>query len=114
MDKENIMKALLQVKENNKNSKAKIEACINFEEVLDFSNKEETLPKLRKCLYHTETTAHLCDMIEKELEKDCTNPYAVQVYSNEIAYVDDQLNILTDEYISLRINVPEEDNEIKA
>jgi hypothetical protein len=109
MDKENIMKALLQVKENNKNSKAKIEACINFEEVLDFSNKEETLPKLRKCLYHTETITHLCDRMVAELEKSTTDSAVVQMYFNEIKYEDDQLNLLADEYVYLRIKVPEED-----
>ena len=109
MDKENIMKDLLQVKENNENSRAKIEACIRFEDVLNLSNKEEVLSKLRESLYCIKTTAHLCDMMENELEKECTNSYAVQIYFNEIAYVDDQLNTLTDEYVSLRIKVPEED-----
>lgn len=110
MDKERTKEILLQVKENNETSRAKIEACIRFEEVLNLSNKEEVFSKLREGLYCIKTTAHLCDMIEKELEKDCTNnPYAVQVYINEIAYVDDQLNTLTDEYVSLRIKVPEED-----
>lgn len=109
MDKERSMEALLQVKENNENSKAKIEACIHFEGVLNLSNKEEVLSKLREGLYCIKTIAHLCDMMEKELEKDCTNPYAVQVYFNEIAYADDQLNLLTDEYVSLRIKVPKED-----
>lgn len=107
MDKERSMEALLQVKENNEKSKAKIEACIQFEDVLNLSNKEEVLSKLRESLYCIKTTAHLCDMMEKELEKD--NLYAVQVYFNEIAYVDNQLNLLTDEYVSLRIKVPEED-----
>ena len=109
MDKERTMKTLLQVKKNNEISKAKIEACILFEEALNLSNKEKVLSKLKESLYCIKQQVHLCDMIEKELEKDCTNPYAIQVYSNEIAYVDNQLNNLTDEYVSLRIKVPEED-----
>ncbi len=109
MDKERSMEALLQVKENNEKSKAKIEACIQFEDVLNLSNKEEVLSKLRESLYCINTIAHLCDMMEKELEKESTNSYAMQIYFNEIAYVDSQLNILTDEYVSLRIKVPEEE-----
>ena len=108
MDKENAMKALLQVKENNEKSKAKIEACIHFEEALDFSNKEETLPKLRKSLYHIETIAHLCDRMVAELEKSTTDSAVVQMYFNEIKYEDSQLDLLADEYVSLRIKVPEE------
>lgn len=109
MDKENTMKALLQVKENNEKSKAKIEACIRFEDVLNLSNKEEVLSKLRESLYCIKTTAHLCDRMMAELEKSTTDSAVVQTYFNEIAYVDNQLNILADEYVSLRIKVPEED-----
>ena len=109
MSKERLTKFLLQVKRNNEGIQTKINCHISEEEANDLSNKE-VLFKLKEGIYYTRTIAHLCERMRMELEKPNTNPDIVKVYSSEIAYENDQLSLVIDEYTSLRNKTVEKES----
>lgn len=102
MDVELIKKRLSNVKRNNETSKAKIEACILFEETLNLSNKEEAFTILIESAYCIKVINHLCDNAIDEAGKSFFDSNVVLTYINEIEYYCKELDSLIDKYNLIR------------
>lgn len=101
-EKEILKESLLNYERNNEATWRGINCCIFMEQVTNRSDKEKALSKLEECTNHTKTIAHLCNKLMAELEKSTTDFVCVKIYSKKIEHTNSQLNLLIEDYRSLR------------
>ena len=101
--KEELKSSLLQFKRDNNETWRSINCHIFMEQVTNLiGDREKAISKLRECAIHTKTIDRLCDRMMSELEKSTTDPTKVKICFEKIGCENSQLNLLFDEYKSLR------------
>lgn len=101
--KEELKSSLLQFKRDNNETWRSINFHIFMEQVTNLiGDREKAISKLRECATHANTIDHLCEEMMSELEKSTSDPTKVKICFEKIGHANSQLNLLFDEYRSLR------------